>query len=79
MISTVTISTVTTVLVMGLTAVIGIVAVIALMLFLITRELASAHGSSTSLRVAKFLSVGILPLAMAFVVIVAVRIVEVLD
>lgn len=78
MITTVTVSTVTTMVAMGLTAVVTIAAVVSLLCFLVTRELASAHGSSTSLRVAKFLSVGILPLAMAFAVIVAVRIAEVL-
>lgn len=47
-------------------------------LFLITKELAGATSSSLSLRIAKFASVGILPLIMAFAVIVVMKIVEVL-
>lgn len=78
MITTVTVSTVTTMVAMGLTTVVTIAAVVSLLFFLIAKELTSAQGSGTSLRIAKFLSVGIVPLAMAFVVIVAVRIAEVL-
>ena len=79
MISTVTTSTVTTVTTiaaMGLTSVITIAAVVSLILFLSVKELANAAGSGTSLRIARSLSIGILPLAMAFAVIVATRIAE---
>jgi hypothetical protein len=48
------------------------------MLFLTTKEMAGASSSGFSLRIAKFVSVGILPLVMAFVVIAAMKIVEVL-
>ena len=65
MISTVTVSTITTVstiAALGLPATISIVAAIALIVFLSSRELASASGGSTSMRVGKYLSVGIIPL-----------------
>ena len=74
MIITVTTTTVTTVAAMGLTAAVSIAAVVSLILFLVTRELASASGSNTSSRIARFFNVGILPLTMAFTVIVAVKI-----
>ena len=81
MITTVTTSTITTVSViaaMGLTAAISMAAVVSLIAFLTAKELAVGRGSGTSLRVAKFLSVGIIPLVVAFAVIVAVKIAEVL-
>ena len=79
MITTVaTVTTVTTIAALGLTGAISIAAVVLLMLFLTTKELAGASGRGSSLRIAKFASVGILPLVMAFTVIVAMKIVEVL-
>ena len=77
-VTTTTVTTVTTVAAMGLTAVVSIVAVASLILFLVVEELASADGSPTSLRVAQFISVDILPLVMAFVVIAAVTVFEVI-
>ena len=79
MITTVTtVTTVTTIAALGLTGVISIAAVVLLMLFLTTRELAGATHRGSSLRIARFVSVGILPLVMAFAVIVAIKIFEVL-
>ena len=81
MISTVTISTITTVstiAALGLTATISIAAAIALIVFLSSRELASAGGGSKSMRVGRYLSIGIIPLLMAFAAFVGVRIAEVL-
>ena len=79
MITTVTtVTTVTTIAALGLTGAISIVAVVLLTLFLTTKELAGASSSGFSLRIAKFTSVGILPLVMAFAVIVTMKIVEVL-
>lgn len=79
MITTVTtVTTVTTIAALGLTGIISIGAVLLLTFFLITRELAGATSSGFSLRIAKFTSVGILPLVMAFVVIVVLKIIEVL-
>ena len=73
-----TVTTVTTIAAMGLTAVVSIAAVVGLIFFLTTKELASAGVSSTSLRIARFVSVSILPLVIAFAVMVAVKITEVL-
>ncbi len=79
MITTVTtVTTVTTIAALGITAAISVAAVTALIAFLTTRELASTGNSRFPLRIAKFASVGILPLIIAFAVIVAVKITEVL-
>ena len=81
MISTVTTSTVTTITTiaaMGLTAVISIAVVATLIAFLAIKELAGASNSGSPRRVSRFLNVGILPMAMAFAVILAVKISEVL-
>lgn len=81
MISTVTvttITTITTIAALGLTAAISIAAIITLIAFLTTKELASAGGSSSSMRVGKYLSVGVIPLLMAFAAVVGVKIAEVL-
>ncbi len=77
-VSTGTVTTVTSIAAMGLTTAVSIAAVASLILFLIIRELANAGGSGTSLRIARFFGVGILPLVMAFAVIVAVKIAEVI-
>jgi len=74
-VTTGTITTVSTIAAMGLAATVSVVALIA---FLTTKELASASLSSSSQRTARFFNVGILPMVMAFVVIVAVKVVEVL-
>ena len=66
-----TVSTVTAIASLGLTTVIGVAAVITLMAFLSTRELAKAGNSGFALRVAKFAGVGIVPLVIAFAVMVA--------
>ncbi len=60
---------VTTAAATGLTT-LGIVAVVGLAIFLTTKELAAARGSASSLRIAKFVNVGILPLTIAFAVII---------
>ncbi|MCL0052925.1 hypothetical protein M1M86_00295 [Dehalococcoidales bacterium] len=77
MISTVTTSTVTLI-DMGLAAITGGAATVALIAFLIARELAHASPSPSSQLIARFLNVGILPLAVAFAVTVAVKIAEIL-
>jgi len=59
-------------------AVISIAAAVSLILFLPNKELASAGGSGTSLRIARFLGVGIVPLIIAFAVIVGIKITEIL-
>ena len=77
-VTTTTITTVTTIAAMGLTAVVSLAAVVGLIFFLTIKELATAGESPTSLRIARFFSVGILPLVMAFAVIAAVAIFEVI-
>ena len=72
------ITTVTTITAMGLTAAISAVTLATLMVFLATRELAGASNSRLSWRIARFASVGILPLVTVFAAIVIVRIAEVL-
>ena len=77
MITTVTTSSVTMIAAMGLIATISVAAAVALIALLTTKELASASRSPSSRRTARFLNVGILPMVMAFAVIVAVKIAEV--
>ncbi len=79
MITTITtVTTVTTVMAMGLTVALSIAVTIMLILFLVTRQLTSVSSSGPLLRVARFCSVGIIPLLMAFAVIVVVKIITVL-
>ncbi len=60
------------------TAVISVAAVLTLIAFLATRELASVTNSGSFLRIARFASIGILPLIIAFGVIVIAKIIEIL-
>ena len=79
MISTVTTSTISTVSIMvGFGMVLGVVAVIALIVFLCAKELASASESKSHRILAKSLDVGIVPLIIAFAMIVAMKVVEIL-
>ena len=79
MITTVTtVTTVTTIATLGITTAISIATVTTLIAFLTTRELASTGNSRFTLRIAKFASAGILPLIIAFAVIVTVKIAEML-
>jgi len=76
MISTVTTSTVTTMTGFGMT--LGLVAVIALIAFLGVRELATASEGGTRRLLAKSLDIGIVPLIIAFAMIIAMEMVEIL-
>ena len=79
MISTVVSSTVTTVTVLtDVGIVLGLVAVIALVAFLCAKELATANSGSSRRSLAKFLDVGIIPLCIAFGMIVAMEIVKII-
>ena len=82
MISTVTTSTITTVTtvttMIGFGLALGLVAIIALVAFLCAKELTAAGGSRTSRFLARSLDVGIVPLAIAFSIIVVMKVVEVL-
>ncbi len=76
------VTTVTTMATLGLTSVIGkslsVIAVVTLIVFLATREVTSTGNSRFSLQIAKFASVGILPLIMAFAAIAIMKIAEML-
>ena len=76
MISTVTTSTVTTMTGFGMA--LGLVAVITLIAFLGVRELATASGGGTQRLLAKSLDTGIVPLIIAFAMIIAMEMVKIL-
>ncbi len=63
---------------MGLTAALGIVAAVGLLTLLVTKELASTTGTVFTLRMAEFVNVGILPLTIAFAVIILGKMAEML-
>ena len=79
MITTITtVTTVTTIAAMGLTAALSIAAIASLVIFLTTKQLASAARSSSSSHIARFTNVGIIPLAITFGAILITRIAELL-
>ena len=78
MVSTVTTSTVTTVTTIGFGVAMGLVAIIALLAFLFIRELATASKSTNHRFLARSLDIGIVPLLIAFAMIVVMKVVEVL-
>ena len=81
MISTVTTSTVTTmtaIAALGLTAAMSIATIVTLISFLSVKELAGASRSITLRLTARFLNVGIIPIIMAFAVIIVVKVAEIL-
>jgi len=75
-----TVTTVATVLAMGLGAAVGIVAIVGFGVLLGAKELAGAvrTRSGTSVRMARFLGVGIWPLAIAFGVFVTTRVIQII-
>ena len=73
-----TVTTITTIATLGLAATASIASVITLMFFLTTRELASANRSNLSLRIARFTSVGAVPLLIIFAVIVVLEIAKII-
>ena len=78
-VSTTTVTTVAAIAAMGLTATLSLVATILLIFFLSTRELAAAKGSGTTLRISRFLSIGIVPLLITFAVITIIQIIQILS
>ena len=78
-VSTTTVTTVTAIAAMGLTAVISVATASILVFFLTTKELAIANGSGFSLRLGRFLSISIVPLLMAFAMIMVMRIIQVIS
>lgn len=75
-ITTTTVSTVTSTAVFATS--LGLIAVLALISFLVARELASVTDAPRLQRFGRGLNVAIIPLLMAFTVIVAAKVVEVL-
>lgn len=78
MVTSVTTTTITSIAAMGFAAALGIAAVVSLVIFLVTKELASANRSGPWAQIAKFANVGIWPLTIVFGIIVGIKIVEVL-
>lgn len=78
MTTTVTTTTVTTVTAMGLTAALGVMATLALIAFLVFKEVSSASTSEHAIRWGRVLNIGIAPLLVAFAVIVAVKVTQVM-
>jgi hypothetical protein len=78
-VSTTTVAAVTTIVAMGLAATVSIATVGVLIFFLTTKELATAKVSGFSSRLGRFLSIGAVPLLMAFAVIMIVKIIQVLS
>ncbi len=72
------ITTVTSIATLGTAAAVSIAAVAVLLIFLATRELAGTGKSRVSSRIARFASVGILPLVLAFATVIIVKITEIL-
>ena len=76
-----TVTSITTVAAMGITAALSITIIAILIPFLVTKQLtAAAHpGSSPRIaRISRFANVAILPMVMAFVVIMTVKILEII-
>jgi len=62
---------------MGLSAAIGIAATVMLILFLTTRELAGTSNSGFLVRLTRYLNVSVVPLMMAFAVVVAATVAQI--
>jgi len=78
-VTTTTVTTITTIAAMGLTATLSIAATILLIFFMSTKELAAARGSGTSLRISRFVGIGIIPLLMIFVVVLVLQFIQLLS
>ncbi len=72
------ISSVTTIAALGMATALSVAAAITLIGLLTTKELVSMRGDGSSQRIGRFLNVGITPLLMVFVAIVAITLVELL-
>ncbi len=77
MVSTITISTVSTVTTASMVGPIGLIIVLVLLAMLLQKELAVSSSGGTIQRLGRALNVGIIPLAIAFLMIVVVKTVEV--
>jgi len=78
MISTVTTTTVTTVTTTVLAGSLGLIAILALFALLVQKEVLTASQSRFGTVLSRVLNVGLIPLLMAFGMIVVVKLIEVL-
>jgi hypothetical protein len=78
MISTVTTTTVSTVTTLALAGSLALICALTLVVMLIQKELTTAAESRLSRTLGRALNVGIVPLLIAFVLIVVVRVIETL-
>ena len=78
MISTVTTSTVSTITTSAIAGSVALIGILVLLFLLIQKELSSVVTGSHLKTAAKVLNIGIIPLLMAFVVVVVVRVAEII-
>ena len=78
MISTVTTTTVSTVTTVALAASLGLIAIVTLLALLIQKELVTVGSGARTQALGRALNMAIVPLLMAFALIVAVKVAEVL-
>jgi hypothetical protein len=78
MTTTVTTATVSTVTVMGITGALGLILTVVLIGLLVSREIAAAGSSKNTIRWARSVNIGIVPLLVSFAVIAGVRVAEIL-
>lgn len=78
MTTTVTTVTVTTTTVLGLTGALGLITTLTLVALLIGKEITAATPGQRTIRWGRTLNVGIVPLLVAFAIIVAVKLAQVL-
>lgn len=79
MISTVTVTTVTTIMAIGLAASLTVFSVILVIALLTSKELLSASSGARQKFLARSFNISIIPLLLAFAVIVAVKVMEILS
>ena len=78
MTTTVTTVTISTVTVIGVAAALGLITTLTLIALLISKEIATAVPGERGVRWSRTLNIGVVPLLVAFAVIVGVKMVEVL-
>lgn len=76
MISTVTTSTVSTVTTAALAGAVALIGILVLLILLVQKELAGAAGSNRLRVLARVLNIGIVPLLLAFALVVFSRVAE---
>ena len=70
-------TTITTTVTIGMTAALGVIVTLMLIALLVVKELATGTPGDRVVHWARVLNIGIIPLVMAFVVIAAVKLVEI--